>query len=66
MILVNLLKTRKKMKTDYRALCEELIKAWDEHGGCAIPYHEACWSLAIDRVCKVLIDKDAASGEVKP
>ena len=40
--------------TDFRKLCKELVQAWDEHGGCGIPYHEACWSLAVDKVRKVL------------
>jgi hypothetical protein len=42
------------MMTDFRKLCKELVQAWDEHGGCGIPYHEACWSLAVDKVRKVL------------
>ena len=53
------------MTDTFRAMCAELIDAWDKHGGNGLSSHEDVWFATINRARAALAEpKPPADGEV--
>jgi hypothetical protein len=54
------------MTDTFRAMCAELIDAWDKHGGNWLPAHEEAWFAAIDRARAALAEAYEAEANNPP